>query len=86
MTTHSKRQPDLMAALEDSLRALRCGRSRPPSDPRNCWRVIDQLGVSREVASEGNARQKAAGYDRVCPARECPHRVQHWTGWEWIDA
>lgn len=56
-----------------------------PTDPRNRWRVIDALGVSREVASEGNARDKAAAYDRVCPARELPHRVQRWTGSEWVD-
>jgi hypothetical protein len=60
--------------------------TRPPADSRNRWRVIDAQGASREVASEDNARTKAAGFDRVCPERECPHRVQYWTGWEWIDA
>ena len=59
--------------------------SEQPRDVRNGWRVIDALGTSREVASEGNARSKAEGYDRVCPARECPHRVQRWTGTEWVD-
>lgn len=55
-----------------------------PHDPRNGWRVIDALGVWREVASEGNARMKAAGFDKVCPARECPHVVERWTGSEWV--
>jgi hypothetical protein len=58
----------------------------PPADPRNCWRVIDAMGAWREVASESNARGKAAAYDRVCPARECPHRVEHWTGATWEPA
>lgn len=63
---------------------LLAGSSAPPADPRNRWRVVDALGVSREVASEGNAREKAAGFDRVCPGRECPHRVERWTGSEWV--
>jgi hypothetical protein len=58
---------------------------RPPRDPRNLWRVLAANGWSREVASEGNAQDKAAGYDRGCPARECPHRVQHWNGETWVD-
>jgi hypothetical protein len=58
---------------------------RRPMDSRNVWRVIDALGVSREVASEDNARRKATGFDQVCPARECPHRVQFWNGSEWVD-
>lgn len=57
----------------------------PPRDPRNVWRVLAANGWSREVASEGNAQDKAAGYDRGCPPRECPHRVQRWTGSEWVD-
>lgn len=62
------------------------GSARPPVDPRNCWRVVDALGVSREVGSARNAFGKAAAFDRVCPARELPHRVEHWTGSEWVDA
>lgn len=58
---------------------------KPPRDPRNVWRVIDALGTPREVASEGNAQKKAAGYDYGCPARECPHRVQRWNGSQWVD-
>lgn len=59
---------------------------RAPLDPRNVWRVVDAQGTSREVGSAGNAFRKAVGYDRVCPARELPHRVQHWNGSEWVDA
>lgn len=75
-------QPDLMQRLAGHLGAVK--QHRPPRDPRSQWRVVDALGVSREVASERNAREKATAYDRVCPARECPHRVERWTGSMWI--
>jgi len=55
-----------------------------PRDPRNVWRVIDALGVWREVASERNARSKAAAFNRTCPPRECPHRVERWNGKAWF--